>query len=394
MAIIKTSRKAERIQESVIREMTRVTAQYSALNLGQGFPDFDTPSRVVDAAVEALKSGANQYSITWGSKNLRDAISRYYQHWYSLDYHPEREITVCCGSTEAMLSTVLGTLDPEDEIIIFEPYYENYWPDSILCGATARFVPLSLGQQGWELDKALLKDAFSSKTGAIIVNTPNNPTGMVFSREELLYISQLCQEHNVLLISDEIYNHIIYDGNEHIPPATLPGMKERTVTINALSKTFSVTGWRVGWACAPAAITSAIRKIHDFATVGAPHPFQEAGAKALAFEDDYFNQLGPFYQQRRDLLLDILRECGFKPVCPKGAYYIMADISQFGIKDDVEFSLWMAKEIGVSVVPGSSFFINNDDGKNWVRFCFSKTFETLKAAHEKLKRLKGYVSQL
>ena len=391
MLNLKTSNRAESIQESVIREMTRVTAEYGALNLGQGFPDFDTPKRVVDAAMQALTAGANQYSITWGAKSLRDAISDYYKHWYQLDYHPEKEITVCCGSTEAMLSTVLGTLDPGDEIIIFQPYYENYWPDSILCGAVARFVSLRLSEDGWELDRDALEAAFNQNTGAIIVNTPNNPTGMVFTREELEFIATLCNKFNTLLISDEIYNHIIYDGKEHIPPATLPGMKDRTVTINALSKTFSVTGWRVGWACAPENLTNAIRKVHDFATVGAPHPFQEAGARALKFEDDYFNHLGPFYQERRDLLMDILRDCGFKPVCPGGAYYIMADISNFGRNDDVEFSYWLAKEIGVSVVPGSSFFINKEEGHQWVRFCFSKKLETLKAAHDKLKGLKGHL---
>lgn len=391
---MKVSAKAERFTESVIREMTRIARQHNSINLAQGFPDFDTPEFVVNAAVEALRSGHNQYAITWGTKNLRDSISYYFKHWYDLEVDPESEITVTCGSTEAMISSVLATLNPGDEIIILEPFYENYGPDAILCGAMPKFVPMALSSGEWQIDWKQLEAAFGKSTAAIILNTPNNPTGKVFSRDELTRIAKLCVQYDALCITDEIYDHMVYDGHEHVPPATLPGMKERTVTINAMSKTFAVTGWRVGWAVASPRITGAIRKVHDFVTVGAPHPLQEAGAKALRLPDDYFQSLGPFYRQRRDFTEQMLNEAGFIPARPGGAYYMMADISPLGWDDDTEFSRWLAAEIGVAVVPGSSFFSKPEDGRRWVRFCFCKTFDTLKAARERLLKLKGHKRQV
>lgn len=391
---MRVSAKAERFTESVIREMTRIARQHNSINLAQGFPDFDTPAEVVDAAVDALQSGHNQYAITWGTKNLRDSISYYFKRWYGMEVDPEREITVTCGSTEAMISSVLATVNPGDEIIILEPFYENYGPDAILSGAVPKFVPMTLTGNGWQINWKELELAFNPDTAAIILNTPNNPTGKVLSRDELSRIAQLCITYDALCITDEIYDHIVFDGLKHVPPATLPGMKERTVTINAMSKTFAVTGWRVGWAVASPEITGAIRKVHDFVTVGAPHPLQEAGAKALRLPDDYFHSLAPFYQERRDFTEQMLTDAGFITARPGGAYYTMADIGPFGWDDDTEFSRWLAAEIGVAVVPGSSFFSNSDYGRRWVRFCFCKTFETLKAARERLLKLKGHKRQV
>lgn len=387
---MKTSDKSGRFTESVIREMTRLSQKHSCINLAQGFPDFDTPMEVIEAAVESLRGGDNQYAITWGAKNLRNSIANYYQRFHGLEIDPEREITVCCGSTESMLSTILATVNPGEEIIAFEPHYENYGPDAILTDAVPRFVPLKLSDEGWQIDWHALEAAFNENTAAIIINTPNNPTGKVFNRRELTRIGELCTAHDALIFTDEIYDHIIFDGLKHIPPMTLPGLRERTVTINALSKTFAVTGWRVGWTVASPEITDAIRKVHDFVTVGAPNPFQEAGAKALRMPDNYFYSLGDFYQERRDFCATMLSEVGAAPVVPQGAYYMMADIGHFGWDDDIAFSRWLAEDIGVAVVPGSSFFHDPVDGTRWVRFCFAKEFETLHAARTRLLRLKGH----
>jgi len=378
-----------RFTESVIREMTRIAELHSGINLAQGFPDFEPPAEIVEAATQALREGYNQYAITWGARSLRESIAHYYRRWHGLEVDPEREITVCCGSTEAMISSILATVDPGEELIVFEPFYENYGPDAILSGARPRFVPLVIGEGGWEVDWAALEGAFGARTAALVLNTPSNPTGKVFSRQELERIASLCVEHDALCITDEIYDRITFDGREHVPAATLPGMRERTVTINALSKTFAVTGWRVGWAVAPPEITGAIRKVHDFVTVGAPHPLQEAGAAALRMPDGYFRSLAPFYQERRDLTEEILKEAGFRPVRPQGAYYMMADISGFGTGDDVEFSRWLAADIGVAAVPGSSFYHNPADGRSWVRFCFCKKIETLEAARERLRKIQS-----
>jgi len=398
-----TSEKAERFTESVIREMTRQAMLYGAVNLAQGFPDFAAPEEVKRAAAEAIAADINQYAITWGAKKLREAIARQMKAWQGLEVNPETDITVCCGSTEAMISAMLAITNPGDEVVIFEPFYENYGPDAILSGARPRFVKLrpppvchperregsafSENEDEWVFDEKELRAAFNQHTKAIILNTPNNPTGKVFTRAELEFIRDLCVEWNVLALTDEIYEHILYDGTEHISIATLDGMRERTVTINGMSKTYSVTGWRVGWAVAAPAITSAIRKVHDFLTVGAAAPLQEAGAVALSLPPSYYEKLAAGYRERREVLLGGLRAAGFRCFVPRGAYYIMTDIAAFGFSDDVAFTQHLVKDIGVAVVPGSSFYNNPKDGSQQVRFAFCKKLPTLEEAGRRLARL-------
>lgn len=382
----RTSKKAAQFTESVIREMTRLAMEHNAVNLAQGFPDFAASDAIKEAAKAAIDDDQNQYAITWGAKPLRDAIAERAQSYNGFEVDPERMITVCCGATEAMISAMLATVDPGDEVIIFEPFYENYGPDCILSGATPRFYRLEGPDFAVDLDR--LGAMFSDRTRAIIVNTPNNPTGKVFSRDELMGIAELCQKHDVLAITDEIYEYILYDGAEHISMASLPGMADRTITISGHSKTFSVTGWRIGYCIASPEITDAIRKVHDFLTVGAPHPLQVAGAAALRFEDGFFAELASGYAKRRDVLLRGLEEVGFAPVTPRGAYYIMADISSFGFPDDVTFTRHLIEEIGVAVVPGSSFYSDPAAGAGMVRFCFPKKDDTLSEALRRLKRLR------
>ena len=384
------SEKAERFTESVIREMTRQAMLHGAVNLAQGFPDFPAPEEVKRAAQEAIAADINQYAITWGAKKLREAIARQMKLWQGLEVDPERDITVCCGSTEAMISAMLAVTNPGDEVVIFEPFYENYGPDAILSGATPRFVklrPQADGEGEWVFDERELRAAFNSNTKAIILNTPNNPTGKVFTRAELEFIRDLCVEWNVLALTDEIYEHILYDGAQHISIATLDGMRERTVTINGMSKTYAVTGWRVGWAVAPPHLTAAIRKVHDFLTVGAAAPLQEAGAVALSLPPSYYEKLAADYRIRRDVLLGGLRAAGFRCFVPRGAYYIMTDVSAFGFPDDLAFTNHLTQKIGVAPVPGSSFYDNPRDGSQQVRFAFCKRLETLQDAASRLARL-------
>ncbi len=385
------SAKAERFTESVIREMTRQAMLYGAINLAQGFPDFAAPEQIKRAAQEAIAADVNQYAITWGAKPLRQAIARQMERWQGIAVDPEREITVCCGSTEAMIASLLAVTNPRDEVVIFEPFYENYGPDTILSGAQPRFVklrpPADAGD--WVFDERELRAAFHGNTKAIILNTPNNPTGKVFTRAELETIRDLCVEFDVLAITDEIYEHIIYDGARHVSLAGLEGMRERTITINGMSKTYSVTGWRVGWAVAPPELTSAIRKVHDFLTVGAAAPLQAAGAVALSLPESYYQQLAKSYCARRDRLLPALQKAGFQVFVPRGAYYIMTDISAFGFADDVAFAQYLVKEGGIAVVPGSSFYSHPGDGAQQVRFAFCKKEETLDAAAERLLRLRA-----
>jgi aminotransferase len=371
--------------ESVIREMTRLAIQHNAVNLAQGFPDFPAPQVLKDAAHQSIDAEFNQYSITWGAKPFRDAIAGKYRRSYGIELDPEREITVCCGATEGMIATLLATTNPGDEIIVFEPYYENYGPDSELCGATRRIVPLRAPD--WTFDRDELRRACNGKTKAIIVTSPNNPTGRVFSRDELVYIAQLCQEFDCLCITDEIYEHILYDGATHTPILSIPGMRERGVLVNSMSKTYSVTGWRVGWVLAAPDLTDSIRKVHDFLTVGAAHPLQMAGVTALALPDSYYQGLAAEYQQRRDRILEILTETGFRPFRPSGAYYVMADISGFGFDDDTAFAHHLLQHAQVAAVPGSSFFSNPRDGRSLIRFCFCKKEETLERARQHLRRL-------
>ncbi len=382
--------RSERVKcftESVIREMTRQALLYGAVNLSQGFPDFPAPEEVKRAAQEAIARDINQYAITWGAKNFRDAIARKVREWQGISVDPETQVTVYCGATEAMISTLLGICDPGDEVIIFEPFYENYGPDTALSGAKPRFVklrPPRTENGEWSFHEAELRAAFDDHTKAIIVNTPNNPTGKVFSRAELELIRDLCVKFNVVAIGDEIYEHILYDGAQHVSIATLDGMQDRTVTINSMSKTYSVTGWRVGWTVAPPAIAESIRKVHDFLTVGAPAPLQEAGAMALGLPKSYYQELAEAYRKRRDRLTPALEQAGFRCFRPLGAYYVMTDIRGFGYTDDVAFTRHLMREVGVAVVPGSSFYRDPRDGAQQVRFAFCKKDETLDAAAEKL----------
>ena len=383
------SDKVEHFTESVIREMTRQAMQYGAVNLAQGFPDFPAPADIKQAAQQAIASDVNQYAITWGAKNLRNAIARKMGE-QGIAVDPEKEITVCCGSTEAMISTLLAICNPGDEVVVFEPFYENYGPDSVLSGAKPRFVklrPPADGNGEWTFDEKELRKAFGPHTKAIIVNTPNNPTGKVFTRAELELIRDLCVEFDVLAITDEIYEHILYDGAGHISMASLNAMRDRTVTINGMSKTYAVTGWRVGWAVAPEKITNAIRKVHDFLTVGAPAPLQEAGAAALSLPAEYYAKLAEGYRVRRDRLMPALTAAGFKCFRPRGAYYVMTDISAFGYDDDVSFAKYLVREIGVACVPGSSFYRDPRDGARQVRFAFCKRPDTLDEAGRRLGKL-------
>ena len=384
------SDKVARFTESVIRDMSRQAAQHNAVNLAQGFPDFPAPEEIKRAAQEAVGKDINQYAITWGSRHLRAAIARQMQLWQGVTIDPETEVTVCCGSTEAMMAALLATTNPGEEVIIFEPYYENYGPDTILSGAKPVFVKLRPPQElngEWTFDEHQLRAAFHSHTKAIIVNTPNNPTGKVFSRPELELIRDLCLEFNVLAITDEIYEHILYDGAKHISLVELDGMRDRTIVINGMSKTFSVTGWRVGWAVAAPQITSANRKVHDFLTVGAPAPLQEAGAVALSLPPTYYQDLAARYLARRNHLMPVLDKAGFLCFRPRGAYYVMTDISAFGFDNDLLFAKHLVQNIGIACVPGSSFYNDPRDGARQVRFAFCKREQTLDAAAERFRKL-------
>ncbi|HVF55905.1 MAG TPA: aminotransferase class I/II-fold pyridoxal phosphate-dependent enzyme [Pyrinomonadaceae bacterium] len=385
----RVSRKASRFSESVIREMTREALKHGAVNLSQGFPDFPAPEEIKRAAMEAIADDVNQYAITWGAREFREAIAEKTKWYLGLDVDPETEITVTCGSTEGMIAAMMATVDPGEEVVIFEPFYENYAPDAILSDARPRHVPLRAPD--WTFDRDELRDAFNERTKAVIVCNPNNPTGKVFTREELEFIAALCREHDALCFTDEIYEHILYPREdrrvEHVSMAQLPGMRERTVIVNSMSKTYSVTGWRVGYCIAPPDITNAIRKVHDFLTVGAAAPLQRAGAFALSLPREYYDHLQSEYARRRDMLLPVLEAAGFRVFKPDGAYYIMTDISAFGFTDDVEFTRHLVREIGVACVPGSSFYSRPELGAQQVRFCFCKRDETLDAAAERLQKL-------
>jgi L-glutamine---4-(methylsulfanyl)-2-oxobutanoate aminotransferase len=384
------SKKATQFTESVIREMTRLNQMYGGVNLSQGFPDFPAPAIVKEAACAAIQADVNQYAVTWGTRSLREAIAREFGRRYGVTVVPDEQVTVCCGATEAMMATMMAIIDPGDEVIIFEPFYENYGPDAILSGAAPRYVTLhepSTPAATWTFDPDELAAAFNDRTKAIILNTPNNPTGKVFTREELQTIAALCRKWDVIAISDEIYEHIIYDDWSHVPIASIEGMDDRTVTINSLSKTYSVTGWRVGWTISPPSLTGAIRKVHDFLTVGAAAPLQEAGVAALGVPEQYYADLAASYQRRRDMLLDILNRHHFTCYAPDGAYYIMTDIGDFGFPDDVEFARYLVKDVGVAAVPGSSFYRNAAMGRTKLRFCFCKKDETLIEADKRLVKL-------
>lgn len=384
----RTSYKAETFTESVIREMTRrVIDKHGAngINLAQGYPDFPAPREIKDAACRAIQEDINQYAITWGARNFREAIAQKTKKFLGVDVDPETEITVCCGATEGMISALMATLNPDDEVIIFSPFYENYGPDCILSGAQPKYI--SLNPPDWSFDRDELVSLFGPRTRGIIINTPHNPLGKVYSRDELEFIAALCQEHDVLVFTDEIYEHIVYDDSEHISMMTIEGMRDRTIVVNGLSKTYSVTGWRVGYVIAPPDITLAIRKVHDFLTVGAAAPLQEAGVVAMQMPDEYYIKMRQEYQERRDLLYQGLVDIGFVAYKPKGAYYIMAEIEKFGLGDDVEFANHLIDDYGVAVVPGSSFYHNPELGRGLVRFAFPKRIETIAKAVERLSPL-------
>lgn len=379
----RTATRTHTFTESVIREMTRIAHGYDAINLAQGFPDFPAPRLLKDAACRAIRDDLNQYAITWGTPALRRALARKYSDRYGLELDRDREITVTCGATEAMAAVMLAIVDPGDEVIVVEPFYENYGPDAILCDAVPVFLPLSL--PGFRLDPDRLRGAITARTRAIVINTPNNPSGRVFDQAEMEAVAELCIHHDLLAITDEIYEHIVFEGR-HIPLAAMPGMRERTIVISGLSKTFSITGWRIGTVVAPPDLTAAIRKVHDFLTVGAPAPLQEACAEGLEhLGPDYYTGMARDYLERRDILHAGLREAGFACDPPQGAYYIMADFSPLSHLDDVAFCTFMARECGVAPVPGSSFYSRPEAGRKLVRFAFCKQAATLRDAVARLR---------
>jgi aspartate/methionine/tyrosine aminotransferase len=382
---MRISQRVQGFTESVIREMTRVVSQYGGVNLAQGMPNFRPPQALIDAAHRAIEGDFHQYAITWGAPSLRGAIADKYRRRYAMQIDPDLHVTVCCGSTETMLATLLAVLNPGDEVIVFEPFYENYAPGCIISGAVPIWVPLD--PPDFSFDPERLARAVTPRTRAIVFNSPNNPSGKVFSRSELQAIADLCQRHDLLAITDEIYEHI-----GHTPIATLPGMAERTITISGVSKSYSVTGWRVGWAVAPPEISVGIRRAHDFITVGAPHPLQEAAAVALGLPESYYTELREGYQARRDLLFGDVERAGFVAWKPRGAYYILTDAAHFikalRLEDDTAFAMWLIKEVGVATVPGSSFYAHPELGRTKIRFCFPKTDDVLREAGERLQKLR------
>ncbi len=377
------SHRVEHFVESVIRDMTRLSLKYDAINLAQGFPDFPAPLELKRAAASAIMEDYNQYSITWGAKDLREEISRKAREYNRIEADPENEITITCGSTEAMMASMLAIINEGDEAVVFEPFYENYAPDAAVSGAVPRFVPLNKDNG---IDEDAFASAFNKKTRALILNTPNNPCGKVFTRDELKLISDFCVDFDVLAVTDEIYEHIIYDNRRHVSIGSLDNMKDRTITISGFSKTYSVTGWRIGYALAEKNLTSAIRKVHDFLTVGAPAPLQHACVTALGFPDSYYKELVKMYDGKRKLLYNALIKAGFKCSMPEGAYYILADIPEGIEMDDMAFAKYMVREIGVAAVPGSSFY-RSEAGKHKLRFTFSKKDETLTEAARRLEGL-------
>jgi aspartate/methionine/tyrosine aminotransferase len=385
MSRIRSAKRVSSFADSVFGEMTRLARLHNAVNLSQGFPDFEAPQTIKDAACKAIQAEQNQYAPPYGTAAFRDAIAQDYSRRYGMAINPDEQVTVCCGSTEAMMAAMLACIDPGDEVIVFEPFYENYGPDAILAGAEPKYVRLR--EPDWSFDPDELQRAFTNKTRAIVINSPNNPTGKVYTRDELATIAELCQKWDVLAISDEIYERIVYTGHAHVPMASMPGMAERTITTNGLSKTYSVTGWRIGWAISPPALTGGIRKMHDFLTVAAPTPFHDAGVAAMSLPDAFYAKLAADYEQKRGLMLDILGRHGFTAFQPGGAYYVMADVRRFGFNSDSEFAQYLVKEIGVATVPGSSFYIDPAAAPQSVRFCFSKRDETLFEADKRLARL-------
>jgi aspartate/methionine/tyrosine aminotransferase len=382
-----TASRLNNFTESVIREMTRVAEQYDAINLSQGYPDFNPPPELLAAAERALREGYNQYSITWGSERLRTALAAKQSRFMGLELHPDEHITVTCGSTEAMMSALMTVCNPADKVIVFSPFYENYGADTILSGAEPVFVALRPPDFTYDPDE--LRQAFQQGIKALVLCNPSNPSGKVFTKDELELIANLAQEYDAFVITDEVYEHIVYPPHQHTYIASLPGMFERTISCSSLSKTYAVTGWRLGYVIATEEISAGIRKVHDFLTVGAPAPLQEAAVTALEFPDSYYQDLQSAYVHRRDLFLSYLDEIGLAYSRPQGAYYVLVDISPFGYEDDTDFCRWMAKEIGIAAVPGSSFF--HETVHHLIRLNYAKREETLKVVGERLLRLKDWL---
>jgi len=372
--------------ESVIREMTRIASMHQAVNLAQGFPDFSMPDLMKDAACAAINGDINQYAVTWGAPVLRQAIAEKYRRWYGMEVDADRDVTVTCGATEAMATVFMALMDAGDEVIIPEPFYENYGPDAILAGAKPVFVPFE--RPNWTLDPDRLRKTFNAKTKAIIVNTPHNPTGKVYSRAELEAIAGLCREHDAVCITDEVYEHLVFDG-EHVPMASLPGMRERTITISSFGKTFSLTGWKIGWAAAAPELTAAVRAAHQFITFATATPLQHGAAVALAEAGPgYYGTLLSEYRARRDFLVRELSRIGFAVRPPAGAYFVAADFRAFSDADDRAFVRRLIEEVGVAAIPPSVFYADPERRRPWVRFAFCKKMETLEAAVDRLQRLR------
>jgi len=389
--IMELSKITKVFAESVIREMTRVAnAHPGCINLAQGFPDFSAPEPIKNAAIEAIRANINQYAITWGSESLRKAIAEKLADYNKIHFvEPNKNITVTCGSTEAMISSMKAIINPGDEVIIFEPFYENYGPDCLLSGAKPRYIMLNPPE--WNFNFEELEQLFNENTKAIIINTPNNPTGKVFSYKELKFIADLCLNYDCIAITDEIYEHILFDNHTHISIASLPGMENNSIIINSISKTYSLTGWRVGWAIASEKVTNEIKKVHDFLTVGAPAPLQEAAAFALSLGKEYYKWLADFYQKARDILFNALQQTEINPIKPNGAYYIIANcedyMERYNLQNSYELALHMVKDIGIATVPGSSFYADPKSGQYQTRFCFCKKEKTLQTATQNLKRM-------
>ncbi len=386
------SQRVNLFPESVIRDMTRLALKHDAVNLAQGFPDWDPPEDVVKAAQQAMQDGHNQYAVTWGAPELRAAIETYAtDRWAIPTAAADANVTVTCGATEAMMCAMLSLIDPGDEVVLFEPFYENYGPDAALSGAQLRHVPF-YPEEGYTFDEEELKAAFTDKTKAVILNTPNNPCGRVLTRDELRMVADLCVDHDAVAVTDEIYDFLTYDGREHVPMATLDGMADRTITIQGASKVYSMTGWRVAWTLASEGLTQGLRRVHDFLTVGAAHPLQIGVAHALGLPKDYYDTVRALYTTSRETLHTILTDAGFRADQPEGAYYILADFSDFDApaeakEDDTAFAEWLVRDVGVAAVPGSSFYHDKELGRHLVRFHFAKSRDALQAAGQKFESL-------
>lgn len=378
------STRTERFTDSVIRRMTRVANQYNAVNLSQGFPDFEPPKAITDRLSEVAKEGPHQYALTWGAKNFRDALAKKYEHFSGIKVDPESEIVVTCGSTEAMMAVMMSITNPGDKVVIFSPFYENYGADTILSGAEPIYVPLVPPE--FHFDKELLEDAFRQGAKALVLCNPSNPCGKVFTYDELMIIADLAKKYDAYIVTDEVYEHIVYEPNKHTYMASLPEMKERTIVCNSLSKTYSITGWRLGYVIASPEIADRVKKVHDFLTVGAAAPLMEAAVTGLEFGDEYYLELQAKYTHMKELFVGGLKALGLAFTEPQGAYYVLLDVSEFEVKDDVAFCEWMAEHVGVAGVPGSSFF--KEDVHHLVRFHFAKKDETLKEALKRLKNLR------